>query len=333
LDTDHRRRPFRVLCIDGGGYLGLATAAFLRGAEDHFQASCHDQFDLFVGTSTGGLIALSLAAGKTASDVESLYCDLGAKVFPHGNALRRAWRFVRRFFIAKYSSDALRNALRAAFDGQSLADVHRLGKAVAIPAMSALNGSPRIFKTNHSPLLTRDHDVPLADIALATASAPTYFPPAEIHHAGDGAVDVFVDGGVFANNPSLIGLVEALSYLGVDPTDLEILSVSTPRVDLRMTRARLRWTKGILGWGTILPDLFVNAPSALTDRAMTELGKRLGFYYARVALPQETEPIAMDAASAAATQALRRIGIHAASSNDIRAKLTPFFIKAEGKRG
>jgi hypothetical protein len=321
------------LCIDGGGYLGLATAAFLRGTEHHFKASCHDQFDLFVGTSTGGLIALSLAAGKTANEVEALYCDLGARIFPGGNVFCRAWRYLRRFFIAKYSNKALKDVLRAAFDGRVLQDVHRLGKAVAIPAMSALNGTPRIFKTNHSPLLTRDHDVPLAEIALATASAPTYFPPAEIHHAGDGAPDVLIDGGVYANNPSLIGLVEALSYLAVEPKDLEILSVSTPRPDLRITPRRLFWAKGILGWGPLLPDLFVNAPSALTERAMVELSKRLGFYYARVALPQEPVPIPMDSASASATQALRRIGITAASSNDIRGQLGRFFKKAEEKRG
>ncbi len=71
----------RILSLDGGGYLGLATAAFLKEAERHFRISCHERFDLFCGTSTGAIIALALASGMTAEAIEVLYKDFGPKVF------------------------------------------------------------------------------------------------------------------------------------------------------------------------------------------------------------------------------------------------------------
>ena len=81
-----------MLCIDGGGYLGLAAAAFLRSTEQHFCTRCHDRFDLFVGTSTGGLIALSLASGMSAEEVEELYRNLGPRIFPAKNIATRFYR-------------------------------------------------------------------------------------------------------------------------------------------------------------------------------------------------------------------------------------------------
>ena len=55
----------RILSIDGGGYLGLATAAFIDGVERHFKTTLHDEFELFCGTSTGAIIALAIASGMS----------------------------------------------------------------------------------------------------------------------------------------------------------------------------------------------------------------------------------------------------------------------------
>lgn len=321
--------PLRVLCIDGGGYLGLSAAAFLRCTEQHFQVTCHERFDVFVGTSTGGLIALSLASGKSGADVESLYRTLGHTVFPAQNRFRRWLLFLRQFLWSKYSNKQLRKALTDAFQSTTLRDIHTRGKSVAIPALSAATGMPRIFKTNHSRKLTRDADVSLVDVALATSAAPTYFPAAEVHHGNDGTSDFFMDGGVFANNPSLIGLVEALAFLEAEPSKLQILSISTPRPDLRMSRRRFRWGGGFLCWATSLPDLLVNGPSQLVDRSMVELARRLGIKYVRVSLPQAPNPIPLDLASADTTSTLTNIGVTAASSNDMRDSLEPFFREKE----
>jgi len=322
-----------VLCIDGGGYLGLSAAVFLRCVEQHFNVRCHDRFDLFVGTSTGGLIALSLASGRSGREVEAMYRDLGPRVFPANSWFSRCLRSLRRVFWAKYSNRPLRAALTEAFHEQTLGDISALGKSVAIPALSAATGMPRIFKTNHHVTLTRDAGVRLVDVALATSAAPTFFPAAEIHHERDGASDFYMDGGVFANNPTMIGLVEAMAFLGTEPRRLQILSVSTPRPDLRMHRGRFRRGGGLVSWATSLSDLFINCPSQLADRGVYELTRKLGISYVRVDLPQGPRPVPMDLASKEASETLTSIGVAKASNNGVRAELERFFGKDEVVNG
>lgn len=62
---------FHILSLDGGGIKGLFTAAILAGVEQQYLggAPVADYFDLVVGTSTGNIIALGLAAGVPAADL------------------------------------------------------------------------------------------------------------------------------------------------------------------------------------------------------------------------------------------------------------------------
>lgn len=85
----------RILSLDGGGYLGLATAAFIAEAERHFQTTCYEQFDLFCGTSTGAIITLALASGKTGREVVDLYRAFGATVFKNPFPGARFLRLLR----------------------------------------------------------------------------------------------------------------------------------------------------------------------------------------------------------------------------------------------
>jgi patatin-like phospholipase/acyl hydrolase len=106
----------RILSIDGGGYLGLASAALLAEFERHFGVSCHDSFDLFCGTSTGAIIALALAADIPAAEVVALYERIGPVVFPIRSAkLRWVHRRTVGFFRSQYQNEALRRVLHDVF--------------------------------------------------------------------------------------------------------------------------------------------------------------------------------------------------------------------------
>jgi patatin-like phospholipase/acyl hydrolase len=92
-----RRRPFRVLAIDGGGIRGILPAMVLADLERRTNRPIIDLFDMIVGTSTGGLIALALACpgegGRprhTARDVIRLYAEQGKCVFS-----RSVWHKIR----------------------------------------------------------------------------------------------------------------------------------------------------------------------------------------------------------------------------------------------
>jgi predicted acylesterase/phospholipase RssA len=126
----------RILSIDGGGFLGLATATFIAEVERHFGRKLHDSFDLFCGTSTGAIIALALASGMSGEDVERLYQKLGSEVFRRSRL---------RIFRAKYRADSLKRALEEAFGDHRLDDILKSGKRALVAAFCVTAGTPRIL--------------------------------------------------------------------------------------------------------------------------------------------------------------------------------------------
>ena len=222
----------RILAIDGGGIRGLIPALVLARLEELLAArpgapTLADSFDLMAGTSTGGLIALALtapgAAGEpalSADDVVELYeGEAGRKIFDRPElrevpVLGGAIDLVK----PKYSLDPLREVLT------ELVGTALLGDAlteVVVTAYDMHERGPRFFKRWRE----EDAAVPVVDAALATAAAPTFFPS---HPLGS---EVLVDGGVFASNPSIAAIVEALKRteepVGLAPGELLVVSLGT----------------------------------------------------------------------------------------------------------
>src|SRR5579862_8353502 len=105
----------RILSLDGGGYLGLTSVSFLEGIEAHFGATCHDRFDFFTGTSTGAIIALALAMGRTAKEVAERYQELGREVFslpPPDSLWKRLRGKARNAREAKHANEPLKKCLQ-----------------------------------------------------------------------------------------------------------------------------------------------------------------------------------------------------------------------------
>ncbi|MEZ0115142.1 patatin-like phospholipase/acyl hydrolase [Catenulispora sp. EB89] len=71
----------KILSIDGGGIKGVFPAAFLAGVEESVEAPIGDYFDLIVGTSTGGIIAIGLGLGLSAQEILAFYETHGPKIF------------------------------------------------------------------------------------------------------------------------------------------------------------------------------------------------------------------------------------------------------------
>lgn len=216
-------RDFRILSIDGGGIRGVYPATFLAGLEQRYLGgdSVARYFDLIAGTSTGGILALGLAAGLRTSELRDLYVDRGCEIFPPvgsgvlGAAERRLMN-VCQYFKFRYDRKALMRILR-----DTLGD-RKFGEAetrLCIPSFDGRYGEVYIFKTPHHPDFHRDAKEPMTKVAAATAAAPTFFQPLE-----DGGY-TFVDGGVWANNPIMIALVDALSCFSVSPERVRILSL------------------------------------------------------------------------------------------------------------
>ena len=202
-------RPFRILSIDGGGICGILPSSLLAELETRFLggSSIAGHFDLVAGTSTGGIIALGLAHGLTATAIRDFYVDRGDRIFPNPNALVRLWRKARRFHRHGYDSKALHEELLTIFGETTLGDART---RLCIPSFEGVHGDIWLFKTPHHPDYKKDRFERMVNVALATSAAPTYL------RAVSNNGYLMVDGGLWANNPVMNAVTEALSCFDIE---------------------------------------------------------------------------------------------------------------------
>ena len=210
---------FQILALDGGGIKGLFSAAVLAHLEEDLGISVADHFDLLAGTSTGGIIALALAAGFRPREIVQFYVANAGRIFPPKLFKSFSLRKLTHLFLRKYPSAPLQEALREQFGDRLLRDC---SKRVVIPSYNLDNDDVYVFKTRHHPRLRRDYREPIWKVAMATSAAPTYFPAFhEVDHIR------LVDGGVWANNPAVVGIAEAVSMLEVPLESIRVFSLGT----------------------------------------------------------------------------------------------------------
>ncbi len=220
-------KPFRVLCLDGGGMRGAYQAAYLATYGERVRDSLkRDQsldigtaFDLIIGTSTGGIVACGLAAGVPLSDIQGLYAEAGGKIFPLQwiRSLPVIGLFLKVLGIGLRSGNhALQETLTKAFGDRTVESVYtERGIAFAIPSLDLNRHAAVVFKTQHLKRLNgRDNVRNLVDICMASSAAPILRSMARLKEPGGiGATATYVDGGLWANNPGLVGMMEAVEIL------------------------------------------------------------------------------------------------------------------------
>ncbi len=215
-------QPFRILAIDGGGIKGIFPAAVLAQIEADLLGgrSVVDYFDMIVGTSTGGILALGFAAGKSAQQLLDLYMVDGRNVFPPACWLTRKWRNLRGVFGPRYDNEALKAMLGKVLEDRRFADART---RLCIPAFEGHHGEVFIFKTPHHPDYRKDGYELMTTVGAATAAAPTFYA------ALDSGGYRYVDGGVWANCPAMIGVVDALACFAIEPGQIRVLSLGCGR--------------------------------------------------------------------------------------------------------
>lgn len=273
-------RPFRILSLDGGGIKGIFQAAALAELERIYLggAPIGDYFELITGVSTGGILALGMGRGLTAQELLELYRRRGGEIFPPG---ARPLRAILRWLRPAYRRGPLEAALREALGDRKLRDSR---VRLCIPALDGKYGEVYIFKTPHHPDFQQDGETLMREAAAATSAAPTYFPP--VQRGGY----IFADGGVWANNPVMLGLVEALSSFAVARRDIVILSIGCGGGPFTIGRLKLRFG-GKIAWA--------NAISAAMHfqslNALGQAGLLLGRdKILRLDPPERRRPIALD---------------------------------------
>jgi predicted acylesterase/phospholipase RssA len=278
-------KPFKVLSIDGGGIKGLYSATILKLFEADLQvahgtdARIVDYVDLICGTSTGGLIALGLASRIPAATICEFYEQKGPVIFKGAQGLLARLR--QALYRGKFSDEPLKAALTELLRDRRIGDSECL---LCIPTYDFTQGTYGIFKFDHKEgNLSRHNALRMTDVALATSAAPTFFPLAQIETMNN---TQYVDGGVWANNPSLVGAMEAAWYfVGRDKAfdHLHLLSVASLNVSSGKPPI-LERRRSFLQWAPDLFDLGLIAQSEFTDVVLQRMQRDqiLPITYARI---------------------------------------------------
>ena len=277
----------RVLSIDGGGIRGIIPAMVVAHLERKTGMPACELFDLIVGTSTGGILALglSLTADEggpllAAKRMVALYERHGAEIFEQ--SLWRKLRSVGGIFEEAYSHKALEAVLEHYFSDRTLA-------ACGVPAMVTsydIQNRRTVFMKSWHP----DHAALLcSDAARATSAAPTYFEPANLHWADESRT--LIDGGVYMNSPAVSAYAEARKLFPEEP--IAMLSLGTGELTRPIPYEEAR-TWGSALWVISLLDCMFDGVSKATDHQMRMF---LGDQYLRLQTPLHYASDDMDDAS------------------------------------
>ncbi len=256
-------KPFRILSIDGGGIRGILPAAILAEIEGRYLGgkSAGDYFDLITGTSTGGIIALGLSMDLLK--------------------LRSRWRFLQALQHYRYKAAKLEALLQSVFLEKTFGESQR---RLCVPSFDGFT-EVNVFKTPHHFDYRMDWKERLLTIAMATAAAPSYFP---IYKNGG---RFFADGGVWANNPVMIGLVDALVCYRLDRRQVHILSLGTGDTEIRFTENQIAHG-GLVDWYEIISSAMHLQSQNATGQAGLLIGRDQLLRLNAPSMPDN--PIALD---------------------------------------
>lgn len=303
---------FQILALSGGGFLGLYTATVLAELEKITGRSVATSFDLIAGTSIGGIVALGLASGASASKIKSEFENSGARIF--GNSPPPTSKFgvlkdiLNGAFCSKYNTHVLRETVESIVGKETR--IGDLQRAVLIPSINLSKGSPQIFKTPHHVDFRLDLNLRAADVALATSAAPTYFPLAVI---GD---SLFTDGGLYANSPDLLALHEATHFFKVKEENVRILSIGTTTAQFSFGHTETK-SFGIIDWfsGQRLMNVIIASQQKSVDFMMRH---RLADKYVRLDAIQSKEQeriLGLDVATKDAEKTIRALATATVQAN------------------
>jgi predicted acylesterase/phospholipase RssA len=252
--------PLRILCLDGGGAKGLNTLLMLQAIESRAGRPINQLFDLICGTSIGSCIGSLASVGLTPEHMMELLEGIIYKgfencgpVFPESST----WRLLTKGW--KISGESISNGMEqvvrsAGYDTET---------ALSSPRGSTSDGGPvphffsvtteeqandawlpfvmsNYTREDQGFTVAGTQGWPFHKQLLASCAAPTYFPPV----VSPGSNVNYVDGGIVANNPTMIAVQEAKAIWPGRPIGC-IVSIGTGKsVAMEQTKAGLTYWAG-----------------------------------------------------------------------------------------
>jgi uncharacterized protein len=318
--------PFKIklLSIDGGGIRGVIPAMLMADIERRTKRPIAELFDFVAGTSTGGILALGITKRHgskpnvpqySAESLVALYEDEGTKIFSEQETLKdkileASYNQVRRVFEEMPDSLHLPAVDLSSLRGPKYTDTGKLEvlkrylgddpienslQEVFVTSYDTEERIP-IFFTSNTKAEDRDNPdfrklcshISLIEAAMATSAAPTFFPPYKLNtiHSDSGHYSL-VDGGIFANNPTSLAIMEAMiSYKkrtneDVSLQDILVVSLGTGSLKRRYNFDTIKdW--GLLSWVqpllNIVMDSLSESVTCQLDQLLPKTGDQQQYY-------------------------------------------------------
>jgi hypothetical protein len=247
------RDYFTILSIDGGGIRGVFPVNVLKNIKNDMGTDFSKEFDLVAGTSTGSIIAASLATGFPLDQVVDMYENRAAEIFKNN---KMAFKGIRK---SKYSNKKFILQVYEAL-GNTMMDETKTD--LILTSADITEGKPVIFDNTYK-------DLTVSDAVIASCSAPVYFKP---HRIGG---NYYIDGGIWASNPTLVSIIHAMKKYNLRLEDIAVMSLGTGYNKAFCFNGDIasmdesNW--GALRWGNNLRELLLVIPKRGADKLSTML--------------------------------------------------------------
>lgn len=313
-------KKVRVLSLDGGGMRGIIPATVMEYIEKKLQektenpnARIADYFDIIVGTSTGGILSCfyltpNPAKGKnlpnakyTAAQALEFYSEKGYSIF--NKSKHKSWLGFRQLVNStQYKPEVIEAIFKEEFGNLKLTDLLR---KCLVTTYNIENKSSFFFSNKEGEDKKRSFYV--RDVVRSTSAAPTYFPPAEITNLATNKKMINIDGGVFANNPTMCAYAECrnskfpqLEFPSAK--DMLILSIGTGggQFELKDVNKSAKWS--VINWAKSIPNIMMDGSIDTVDYQLKLLFQTLEdehkFNYKRIDVPLGKRTYSPDMADA-----------------------------------
>jgi uncharacterized protein len=288
VQTRGIKRRVQILSIDGGGVKGLIPLRIIMEIVKRTQFPIHELFDGFAGTSAGSLLlnALLIPGDKQGAKYtpEDLW-DLVDLEFPL-IFKRSYWKQIKSgfgIFQPLYSSRTLEKSIKKIM-GEAL--FKNQLKDILVPAFNMHTFEPMVFTRHQARTEMEKSALKVSDVVLSSSSAPTFFSPFKLNE------ERFIDGGTFANNPSILAYCQGRELLG-NESDIHMLSIGCGAVNYADEFKRFI-DGGKLKWFPRLVEIFLSGTEKISNHIATKL---LNKNYERIEVPIKLAHNRLDDAS------------------------------------
>ncbi|MFA6074819.1 MAG: patatin-like phospholipase family protein [Negativicutes bacterium] len=242
------KKRFRILSIDGGGVRGCFPAAFLARLEQLLgnNTNIGGYFDLCVGTSAGAVIALALGAGLNAHEIFVEYEAACRNIF--GSS-----KIIGRLLTARQKQAKMLTAFTEVLGDRRLSDSK---VNLLLTSYDLIEQRPALYKTPFTENIDGYSDVRMVDVAMGAAAVPVILPA---YDSPDGRK--LVDGVVVANDPTVLGIIEAINRYRIKPEDIDVLSIGCLFDEYDFHKNIDGWAE----WLPLLPFVLIRAQETTTQ--------------------------------------------------------------------